>query len=458
MSGLSSSIPPAASSDRRSPARFVGIDFGTTNSVVAVADPDRAEPARVARYGAARDDASFRSLLCLWPDDDGPPGTIRAAAGPDAIEAFRTHGADSRLIQSVKSFVASPGFESTVMFGQRYTIVDLITLLLRGLRRGAELSVGPLGPAAWCGRPVRFVGQQADEALALRRLEQAYARVGFASVTFIPEPQAAAHHYARSVRGTQVCLVADFGGGTSDFTLLRVTGAGGADADADAGATPAIDVIAQAGVGIAGDAFDQRIVEHVVSPLLGLGSTYRGMSGQALAVPGHYYESLSAWHRLSMMRTRQTLKELQDIRVTAADPQAIERFMYLLDNELGFELHAAVTEAKAQLSRAESATLRLRAGPIDIEAALARADFERWIAPELRTLAGCVDAMLADADLPPGRVDRVFLTGGSSLIPAVRDLFATRFGAQRLSSGDEFFSIAAGLALAARESGSAAAA
>ncbi|MFT4102290.1 MAG: Hsp70 family protein [Burkholderiaceae bacterium] len=385
-----------------------------------------------------------------------PAGTIRAAAGPDAIEAFRTHGADSRLIQSVKSFVASPGFESTVMFGQRYTIVDLITLLLRGLRRGAELSVGPLGTVAWCGRPVRFVGQQADEALALRRLEQAYARVGFASVSFVPEPQAAAHHYARSVRGTQVCLVADFGGGTSDFTLLRVSGAAGGGADGRA--TPAIDVIAQAGVGIAGDAFDQRIVEHVVSPLLGMGSTYRGMSGQALAVPGHYYESLSAWHRLSMMRTRQTLKELQDIRVTAADPRAIERFMYLLDNELGFELHAAVTEAKARLSRAESATLRLRAGPIDIEAALARADFERWIAPELRTLAGCVDAMLADADVPPGRVDRVFLTGGSSLIPAVRELFASRFGAQRLSGGDEFFSIAAGLALAARESGSLAAA
>lgn len=482
----SASAPPAERSGLSSGepgTRFVGVDFGTTNSVVAVADPEGGVPARVARHGAARDDASFRSLLCLWPDDDGPPGAIRAAAGPEAIEAFRTYGAESRLIQSVKSFVASPGFESTVMFGQRYTIVDLVTLLLRGLSRSAEQTLGPLGPVAWCGRPVRFVGQHADEALALERLGQAYARVGFESVTFIPEPQAAAHHYARAVRGTQVCLVADFGGGTSDFTLLRVTGAahrgeasggvggdhgadrnagegvaegaagvaaGGAD-NVAGGAAPVIDVIAQSGVGIAGDAFDQRIVEHVVSPRLGLGSTYRGMSGQALAVPGHYYESLSAWHRLSMMRTRQTLKELQDIRVTAADPQAIERFMYLLDNELGFELHAAVTEAKAHLSRAESTTLRFRAGPIDIEAALARADFEDWIAPELGALASCVDAMLAGAEVLPERVDRVFLTGGSSLIPAVRGLFAARFGAQRLSTGDEFFSIAAGLALAARE-------
>ena len=479
---MSASRPPSApgpAPDPRSPpTRCIGVDFGTSNSVVAIAEPTSREPARVAGHGPGRDEASFRSLLCLWPDEDGPPGTVRVAAGPDAIEAFRTYGAESRLIQSVKSFIASASFESTVMLGQRYTIVDLVTLLLHGLRHSTERSLGALGRAAWCGRPVRFAGQHADEALALERLTQAYARIGFDSVTFIPEPQAAAHHYARTVHGTQMCLVADFGGGTSDFTLLRVTGpdavrhaprathagAGGGDAhdnEGEAGADgsaasslgPQIDVMAQAGVGLAGDAFDQRIIEHAVSPRLGLGSTYRGMSGQALAVPGHYYQSLAAWHRLSMMRTRQTLRELQDIRLTAAAPLAIERFMYLLNNELGFELHAAVTEAKAQLSRTDTATLRFQAGPIDIETVLVRTDFEQWIAPELQTLGACVDAMLAEAEVSADRIDQVFLTGGSSLIPAVRELFASRFGARRLSSGDEFFSIAAGLALAARESG-----
>ena len=437
--------------------RHVGIDFGTTNSVLAVAPDDAgARPVRVALHGTRRDDSSYRSLLCFWLDEDESPGTIRAACGPAAIEAFRLHGPESRLIQSIKSFVASASFEKTAIFGRSYTIVDLISLLLRGLRRSAEADLGPLGHSATCGRPVHFAGQNADETLALERLRQAYRHTGFDHVTFVAEPQAAAHHYARTLSTPQTCLVADFGGGTSDFTLLRIepasSGAGvGASAvtepQGDTSAGPRIIVLGLGGIGIAGDAFDQRIVQRVVCPALGLGSTYKGMSGQALQVPVQYYEALAQWHRLSLMRTRQTLRELHDIRLTADGPELIERFMYLLENELGFELYTAVTDVMTRLSTDDEAEFSFRAGPIDIRTCIRRSDFEVWIAPELERLGQAVDALLESQGRQPGEVDRVFLTGGSSLIPAVRQLFGKRFGAARLSGGDEFLSIASGLVL-----------
>lgn len=214
---------------------------------------------------------------------------------------------------------------------------------------------------------------------------------------------------------------------------------------------PIITVLGLNGVGIAGDAFDQRILQRVVCPALGLGSAYKGMSGQTLPVPAQYYEALAQWHRLSLMRTRQTLRELQDIRLTAEHPERIERFMYLLENELGFELYTAVTEAKARLSSADEAVFRFRAGPIDIEHRIRRTDFESWIAPELRRLGETVDALFEPQGGRPADVDQVFLTGGSSLIPAVRRLFSERFGEARLAGGDEFLSIASGLALAGSE-------
>ena len=208
--------------------------------------------------------------------------------------------------------------------------------------------------------------------------------------------------------------------------------------------------LGQAGVGIAGDTFDYRIMDHVVSPLLGKGSTYR-VFGNDLPVPIEYYSSFARWHRLSLMRAPRTIRDIETVARTAEHPERLQALLRVIRNELGYELYRAVSGVKAELSRAEAARLRFDHADFSIDVAITRAEFEAWIAPDLARIAKTVDAALAEAGLGEGGIDRVFLTGGSSLVTAVRRLFDARFGPDRVMGGGEFVSVAEGLALIGRD-------
>jgi hypothetical chaperone protein len=445
----SPSLPSLSASPKRKKALpdqtlgMVGIDFGTTNSVIAKSLGDQVAVAEhLLSSESNKKTQSFRSILCYWFDDDGPSRSIQVSAGPAAIEAYQLHGSDARLIQSVKSFVAAPSFTDTTIFGRRFPISDLIGDLLKGLRASSEMSLGPLGSQAVCGRPVKFVGGDADEKLGLERLRAAYQRAGFSTVKFVEEPLAAAHHYSQSVDQAELCLVADFGGGTSDFTVLQIT---------PSGTKRKIKVLGQGGIGIAGDAFDYRIIQNVISPLLGKGTYFKGETGQRLELPVRYYTYLAQWHQLSMLKTRETLRDLREIRTYAEFPDRVAGFLYLIENELGYPLNVAVGNLKAQLSTDEEAILRFTLGPLNIDERVTRKQFDRWIAEDLAQIGIVIDQLLIDTKVQPERISRVFMTGGSSLIPAVRQLFETRFSEEKLSFGDEFLSIGAGLAMLASQ-------
>ncbi len=205
-------------------------------------------------------------------------------------------------------------------------------------------------------------------------------------------------------------------------------------------------------MGVAGDDFDRRIIDRVVSPVLGKGDGYTVM-GKTLPVPPAWYQGFARWHRLSLMRAPKTLRDIAEVARTAEHPHRLRQLIRLIEDEAGYALYGAVTEAKAALSRAEETTFRFAHADFAVEARIARADFEGWIAPELARIEAALDAALADAALPPAGVDRVFLTGGSSRVPAVRRLFETRFGAERVAGGGELVSVAEGLALMAAEAG-----
>jgi hypothetical chaperone protein len=182
---------------------------------------------------------------------------------------------------------------------------------------------------------------------------------------------------------------------------------------------------------VAGDAFDHRIIDRVVSPLLGKGSTYRVMGGAPLPVPPDWYASFARWHLLSLMRAPRTLRDIASVARTAAHPERLHRLIRLIEDEAGYALYRAVSDAKAALSREEHTVLRFVHDDFALAATIARADFEAWIAPELARIRTAVDAALADAGLPAAAIDRVFLTGGTSLVPAVRRIFEERFGTPR---------------------------
>jgi len=203
-------------------------------------------------------------------------------------------------------------------------------------------------------------------------------------------------------------------------------------------------------VGVAGDAFDYRIIDNLVSPALGKGSTYSSF-GKTLPIPNRYYSAFARWDQLALLRASRDMREIRKLVREADEPDKIAQLVETLDENYGYQLYKSVSRLKETLSRESQAQFHFAAGSIEIEHQIDRRDFEAWIAPELAMIETAVDQAIADAGLTAAGIDRVFLTGGSSLVPAVRDIFLRRFPAQKIESGNELESIASGLALMGRE-------
>ncbi len=260
----------------------IGVDFGTSNTVVAVSAGDgRVEAVRFDHGG--RTHSVYVSALCFWEERPGSGLYARAEGGPWAIEQFLEGRTLHRFIQSFKTFAASSAFNTTQIFRHRYTFEDLLAAFLRTLARHAGDGFDLRGPTIVVGRPVRFAGGHPDDALAMQRYRAAFERLGAGHARYVYEPVGAAFSFARQLERDATVLVADFGGGTSDFSIMRFSRAGG---------VLRAEPLGHAGIGIAGDTFDYRIVDHIVSPRLGKGSSYRSFN-KVLPIPSHYYTNLA---------------------------------------------------------------------------------------------------------------------------------------------------------------------
>jgi hypothetical chaperone protein len=412
----------------------LGLDFGTTNSVVARSNGD-GPPELIEFIGEHSAGAVFRSALCFW-EDPAVRGGLGSEAGPWAIAEYLDFPLGCRFIQSFKTVAASPQFEHASVFSKRLRFEELGALFLDRLvgHAGGQLDKRP--PRVIIGRPVSYAGARADPLLARERYDKMFA--SFApEIHYVYEPLGAAFSYASRLSEPATLLVADFGGGTSDFSIVQV---------AEPGAARRCVPLSSTGIGIAGDRFDARIVERLVLPLLGKGSSYRSFD-KVLDIPAGFFTDFADWSKLALMRNRRTLEELARLKRDALDPAAIGRMIAIVENELGYPLYEAVGQLKRALSTESHAGFRFAGGGLDISADVTRSDFESWIAPDIARIEACVDEALAKAALTADKIDRVFLTGGSSLIPVIRRIFLERFGEERIASGGELTSIAYGLAL-----------
>ncbi len=419
--------------DRRS----VGLDFGTTNSVVALPRGD-GPPQLVPLRGPRGSDALFRSALCFWHDED-VPGGLAVEAGPAAIHEYLEYPEDSRFLQSFKSVAASAAFETASVFDKRFHFEELGRMFLDKLATHAGGSLDRLDRIV-VGRPVQYAGARPDAALARQRYDAMFAH--FADeITYVYEPLAAAFSHASRLTEPATLLVADFGGGTSDFSVVRV---------AEPGATRRCTPLGHAGIGLAGDRFDYRIVDRLVLPILGKGTSYRSFD-KVLEIPRSYFADFADWSKLALMRNRRTLADLERLRRSAVDPQAIARMIAVIEHELGFPLYDAVGRLKRTLSSELRAQFHFSGAGIEIEADVTRVEFESWIADDIARIASTVDRALTAAGVGEAAIDRVFLTGGTSLVPAVRSIFERHFGGEKIMAGGELTSIASGLALIAAQ-------
>ncbi|MDT7813955.1 MAG: putative chaperone protein, partial [Acidobacteriaceae bacterium] len=297
----------------------IGIDFGTTNSTVARASGN-SQVEVVAFPTLAGETFSFRSLLYLQQAKQANRVRTHAWTGPSAIEHYLAAENKGRLIQSLKSYLSDRSLTGTAVFGRHYTLEDLISRILGDLRRQAEQQFRTPVGYAMVGRPVRFVGaeKEEDEVYAISRLRQAFMSAGFERVDFEMEPVAAAYAYESTLDHDELILIGDFGGGTSDFSLLHV-GPG----VRKRGRKPQ-DLLGNSGVGLAGDAFDARIVRKLVSPALGSDSLARSLNKLLPAVPAWIYTNLERWHYLSFLRTSNVMEILKSARLRALEPEKIE--------------------------------------------------------------------------------------------------------------------------------------
>jgi len=400
---------------------FVGIDFGTTNSAVAIAD-DAGDVQLVPLAGASH----WRTVLFFEPS-----GAL--TAGAPAIARYLETQGEGRLIQSIKSHLASATFSRTTIFGRRWQLEDMIAAYLRHVRAASPIE---LGNRAVVGRPVRYWGAETaeDDERAVARMRDALAKAGFDEVVFEYEPVGAAARYAARLEREEQIVVADFGGGTTDFSVVRV---------------PSGQVLATGGIGISGDAFDARVIDAIVAPALGRGTKYRDEMGGEAPVPAWLYGHLRRWHYLSFLREESTMRLLERVAQGAIERARIDRLVQVVDEDLGFALHRAVEGAKVRLSSRDQDSVALPA--IGLELAVARGGFEGWLADDLAAIDRVLDDVLARAGVAAADIDRVFATGGTSLVPAVRDRLAGRFGAGKLIGGNELTSVAWGLAARARQ-------
>ncbi len=423
--------------------RAVGLDFGTTNSAIAVVEPDGT--ARLATFPT--DDVlstTFRSILYFFHPRDEEADGRRAVSGPEAIVASREAEPKGRFIQAMKSFLASRLFEQTSLYNRTYRLEDLIALIVRDLHAAAETQFGDLGPEIVVGRPVQFAGarEAADETMALDRLRQAMQQVGFTHVSFEYEPVAAAAYYETQLDHDELVLIADFGGGTSDFSLLHLGPSRRDDGDGQDR------ILGRAGVAIGGNDFDSQFIRHLVAPELGAKTMYRSF-GKLLPMPRELYAELERWDKLSFLKTRQTLSLLQTVQAQSLEPEKIDGLRCVIEEELGYQLYKAVERIKWTLSSESSGMFVFDEPPVHIKTPVTREVFESWIEPDLQEMRVCINGLLEECGMIPRDIDSVFMTGGSSFVPAVRRLFEEMFGVDRLRSGDELTSVARGLALRA---------
>ncbi len=417
-------------------ARTLGLDFGTTNTVMALSDTGSTSHSMRFTSCAGTTD-SMRTALSFMKDGALGAAALHVEAGQAAIRQFIDNPGDCRFLQSIKTFAASSMFQGTLVFAKRQSFEDLMEVFLRKLKSYAGEEWKDDVSTVIAGRPVRFSGSNPNEELALQRYNEALTRAGFPQIHYVYEPVAAAYYFAQSLKKDANVLVADFGGGTTDYSLIRFETHGG-----KLSATP----IGHSGVGVAGDHFDFRMIDNLVSPEIGKGSKFKSFD-KILDVPAGYYVNFGRWNQLSIFKTTKEFSDLKSLVRSALEPEKLEMFIELVEHDEGYPLYQAISATKMALSSQEEAEFNFSPLGSAGRKTVKRSDFDQWISDDLAKIEEALDEVLVKTNTAPEAIDKVFLTGGTSFVPAVRQLFTRRFDADKIESGGELLSIAHGLAM-----------
>ena len=412
-------------------ARSCGIDFGTSNSTVAIAD------AGTARLLPLEGEHQTLPSAVFWESDGTAPEFGRAA-----IAAY-VRGDDGRLMRGLKSMLGSALINEKTRVGNRaISFKDLLARFFGHMKAQLDAHTGGAIASVVLGRPVHFVDDDAQgDANAQTVLQDIARATGFRDIAFQYEPIAAALLYEAGIAREDLVLIVDIGGGTSDFSIVRVSPDRARQADRQA------DILANDGIRVGGTDFDRILSLSDVMPHLGYLSPTGGGKG---LMPRHYFLDLATWHRINMLYTGHTMTDLKALRHAADRPELIDRLIKVITARTGHSLAMAVEEAKITLAEADVARIALSqftGGPNPLAT---RARFDEAVAAPVARIKATLQTLLAQAGLRAGDIGTVFMTGGSSGLPILRATVAEVLPGVPIATGDMLGSVGTGLALEAQ--------
>ncbi len=464
---------------------FCGLDFGTTNSSIALACGDRVDVVELDPHNDSP--TSLPSLVYISREGEHITGRAAAnafidrnvdrevlvrqvdlgidiegyvASEPDKSEGYRPRedGAEvreavrarayvevnspGRLFQSLKSSLRFSDFKGTEVFGRDYQIEELTAMILERMKRAADQMAGQPIERAVFGRPVRFSTRSGENDVAERRLRVAAGLAGFKEVVFFFEPVAACVEYAIETDRRQRLMVVDLGGGTTDVCVMEFGGAHGT-----AARLAESRILGVAGVPVAGDVIDREVIRAKLFPSLGSRSRY---GPSKLPMPQFVYNAIVDWQNLYKLNTEEIINWLIATEVSSTQPEAIRALRTLIQLNYGYPLTRKVESAKKLLSTEWEAPIEIHREAIQIHERLGRTEFTHIIEPTLDDMLSSIEEAESLAGLKASDIDCVLTTGGTSLIPAVRRMLVQRFGEEKLLHRDTFTSVAAGLAIVAQ--------
>lgn len=409
----------------------LAIDFGTTNSLVgAWKDGQRIEA--ITLDPTAADPTMMRTLL-YFPNPD------LCYYGHEAISHYLENEMEGRLFRSFKSQLPNQSYLGTMVENRIVTLESMVGIFLLELRKRAEKQLGCEVTSAVIGRPARYSMNAVNDGFALHRMEKAAEFAGFKHVEFVPEPLAAAFDYRRTLTEEKLVLIGDFGGGTSDFTLIRL----------GPYAYKKEHVLGITGCPLAGDAFDSVFMSHKLNSFFGAQSRYRvSMGTNLLTMPKTVTDRLNLPSQIVHLKERATYEFIREVRKGALsdeDKAAIDRLFVLIEDQQIFAFFEEIEATKRRLSSKQASPFKFDYPDLEIETEFSRAQFEQWSTDHAEKIFAAMDDCLSQSGTIDADVDLVYLTGGTAQVPLIRDRFLGRFGEAKLRSQSHFHSVLGGL-------------
>ena len=409
--------------------RFLyGIDFGTSNSALAIYDEDSKE---------IHSTIIIPSLIYFYHQLNDKNYVV----GEEAIAAYLNDGMKGRFIKSIKQILSRSSFTETRIHNKRYNASDLVAIILKELKSRADELIGQDCRKAVIGRPVFFDDDNIQkDILAQNRLNKAAEIAGFTEVRFQFEPIGAAFAYEKKLTKKENVLVADLGGGTTDFTYLVLDPAKVGSLDRKN------DMMATGGIYVGGDSFDSAFMWEKGTPYFGKHTTYEATPGKVLTVPNSLFANICSWEQMNFFNGQRIKKDIEAYYYFSGNNPKFKNLITLIENNLGYSVFQAIEKTKITLSTANSSTFNYHKMDIRIEEEIPSADYEKIIKKDVDRISSYLNEFMLQHNINIKDIDSLFLTGGTSMVASIQQLFKTKFPHLTLNSGDNFKSVAKGLA------------